>query len=214
MPPDATVFVVDDDDSVRRALAGLLGAAGYRVRAFAAAELLLAEPPADEPACALLDVNLPGLSGLDLQRALHERGDRLPVVFITGHGDVPTSVRAMKLGAEDFLTKPFRDDDLLAAVGRAIDRHAAALRERAELAELQHRLAALSPRQREVFALVAAGLPNKVIGARLGIGEKTVKVHRGNVMRKMRAESLADLVRLAGRLDVGRPGRLSSAASS
>jgi len=198
----ATVFVVDDDDSVRRALALLLSAAGYQTRAYAAAEPFLAQPPATEPACAVLDVSLPDLSGLELQRALRERGDQLPVVFITGHGDVPTTVRAMKQGAEDVLTKPFGEGEFLAAVGRGVSRHAAALSQAAALAGLRLREASLSPREREVFALVVGGLPNKAVGAQLGVCEKTIKVHRGSVMRKMRAESLPDLVRMAERLGV------------
>jgi FixJ family two-component response regulator len=202
---NAAVFVVEYDDSVRRELALLLSAAGYRTRAYAAAEPFLAQPPAAEPACAVLGVSLPDLSGLDLQRAMRERGDQLPVVFITGHGDVPMAVRAMKQGAEDVLTRPIRDREILEAVGRGVTRHAAALSQAAALAGLQLREASLSPREREVFALVVGGLPNKAVGAQLGVCEKTVKVHRGSVMRKMRAESLPDLVRMAERLGV-RPG--------
>jgi FixJ family two-component response regulator len=201
----ATVYVVDDDDSVRKSAARLLQASGHRVEAFASADEFLRRSRHGGPGCVVLDVFLPGLGGLDLQRQLGDAGAPLAVVFITAHGDIPMSVRAMRAGAEDFLPKPYAERDLLDAVRRALDRSVRAGRDGAEAAELRRRADALSEREREVFALVAGGLANKQVGRRLGITEKTVKFHRGHVMQKMGAESLAELVRMAGRLGVGPP---------
>jgi len=193
--------VVDDEPSVRNALGRLLKSAGFRVELCGAAEELLDRPLPEGPACALLDVFLPDLSGLELQRILAERNARLPVVFLTGYGDVPTAVRAMKSGAVDFLPKPFDAPELLAAVRQALARQARARQTGAELAEIRRRADSLSPREREVMALVVRGLLNKEAGHQLGVTVKTIKVHRARVMRKMRANSLAELVRLAERLE-------------
>jgi FixJ family two-component response regulator len=200
--PAPTVFIVDDDPAVRRALVRLLKAAGFRPAAFASAEDFLRRPLPAGPACAILDVSMTGLSGLDLQRTLAARDARLPVVFLTGHGDVPMSVQAMKGGAVDFLLKPFHHEDLLAAVRQALARGAGARQEAAETAELRRRAEALSARQREVMALVVGGLLNKQAGHRLGVTERTIKAHRGKVMDKMGAGSLPELVRMAARLAI------------
>ena len=202
---DATVFVVDDDASVREAIAALLRSAGLKAQVFGTAHEFLARPPSDIPSCLVLDVRLPGLSGLDLQARMAERRLDIPIVFITGHGDVPTSVRAMKAGALEFLTKPFSDQELLDAIGKAIERHRVARRRRAELNELTALYASLTPRERQVMAMVVSGMLNKQIAADLGTREITVKVHRGRVMHKMHAGSVADLVRIAERLQI-RPG--------
>ena len=202
---DAVVFVVDDDPSVRKALGRLLRAAGFRAEAFATADEFLRRPAPEAPACVILDVQLPGPSGLDLQRALAERDADLPVVFITGHGDIPMSVRAMKAGAADFLPKPVDEEQLLAAVREAVARHALARRAGAEVDDLRRRAAILSPREREVLALVVSGLLNKQVGYRLAVTEKTVKAHRAQVMRKMRAASLAELVGMAARIGLTPP---------
>ena len=194
------VFVVDDDVSVREALEGLISFAGWRAETFASASEFLARKHVFAPSCVVLDVGLPDLNGLDLQERI--RADRIdmPIIFITGYGDVPMTVRAMKAGAVEFLTKPFDDSVLLSAIRSALERSATALGRVADAQALQKRYESLSSREREVLALVTSGLMNKQVGAQLGISEITVKAHRGRVMRKMKARSLADLVRLAARL--------------
>ena len=196
-----TVFVVDDDVSVRESLELLLRTEGWRPEAFASAQEFLSRPRPTGPCCLVLDVALPGLSGLDLQKQLAERTD-MPIIFITGYGDVPKSVQAMKAGAVEFLTKPFRDDVLLDAIRDAVERSRAALREESELRVLRDCYESLTPRERDVMALVVSGLLNKQVGGELGISEITVKAHRGQVMRKMKADSLPELVTMAARLGV------------
>ena len=196
------IFVVDDDPSVRRSLTRLLTSAGYTVEAFASAGEFLARERYTGPCCLVLDMRMPGLTGLELQETLAAAGRRLSIVFVTGHVDVPMSVRAMKRGAADLLTKPFDDKDLLAAIQRAVAKDAQDLGEEARVAELRERVARLSPREAQVFALVVTGMLNKQIAAALGIGEKTVKVHRARVMQKMRAGSVAELVRFADSVGV------------
>jgi FixJ family two-component response regulator len=204
----ATVHVVDDDAGIRKALGRILEAAGYDVKTYASAgEFLLTEKP-DGPACLLLDVRMPGPSGLELQEALARRTVPLPVVFLTGHGDIPMTVRALKAGAVDFLTKPVDKHTLLAAIEAALAQDSARRAERNELAGLRARYEALSPREREVFALVVTGKLNKQIADDIGAAERTVKAHRAKVMEKMQAGSVADLVRMAGRL--GFPDTASS----
>lgn len=193
----STVFVVDDDISVREALDSLIRSAGFSVEVFSSARDFLRHPPPAVPACVVLDVRLPDRNGLDLQVELSRRPHPLPIIFITGHGDIPMSVRAMKAGAIEFLTKPFRDQDLVNAIQAALERDCAALQREAELAELRARHAQLTPRECEVMDLVVQGLLNKQIAARLGTAEITVKIQRGNVMKKMRVTSVTDLVRLS-----------------
>jgi FixJ family two-component response regulator len=194
------VFVVEDDPSLRPALESLIRSVGLRAQAFGSAAEFLEHPRGDAPACLVLDVRLPGLSGLELQRRLAAAGAAIPIIFITGHGDIPMSVQAMKAGAREFLTKPFRDQELLDAIRLAIESDRAARAERAELAALRRREASLTAREREVMALVVSGRLNKQIAGELGTSEITVKVHRRRVMRKMQAGSLAGLVTMAVRL--------------
>lgn len=197
---DAVVYVVDDDESVRRALSRLMRAAGLEAKTFPSAQAFLDHPSPDRPACLVLDIRLPGPSGLDLQSALSQAQRDIPIVFITGHGTVPASVRAMKGGAVDFLQKPFDDRDLLDGVKRGLQRSREARAGRAERSEIEGRLGRLTPREREVLELVVVGLLNKQIADKLGIAEKTIKVHRGRVMQKMEANSVADLVRMTERV--------------
>ncbi len=198
--PASIVYVIDDDPSVRKALGRLLKSAGIRAELFASAEEFLEYSLLDVPACVILDVRMPGLNGLDLQRALAAREANLPIVFITGHGDIPMTVRAMKAGALDFLIKPFNDRDLLDAVLRAIAGHERSRQATADTAEIRHRAECLSRREREVMALVVGGMLNKQAGHQLGITEKTIKAHRARVMKKMQADSLAQLVRMTERI--------------
>jgi FixJ family two-component response regulator len=196
------VFLVDDDPSIRPAMESLLRSVGLRVQSFGSAREFLDCKRPDAPSCLVLDVRLPGLSGLDLQRELTDARIPIPIIFITGHGDIPMSVEAMKAGATEFLTKPFRDQQLLDAIQVALDRDRTAQSERKELAVLRRLHESLTPREREVMALVVSGLLNKQIAAELGTSEITVKVHRGRVMEKMKAGSLAELVRIAVRLGI------------
>ena len=205
--PTPTVFVVDDDAFVREALETLIQVAGWRARTFASAETFLACPPDTGPSCLVLDVNLPNLNGLDLQALIGRERGEMPIIFITGYGDVPMSVKAMKAGAAEFLTKPFGEDVMLEAIGAALERSRAVVGERSALQPLRDRYATLTIREREVMELVVTGLLNKQVGGELGITEITVKKHRGRVMEKMNARSLAELVKMSASLG------LSSAAS-
>jgi FixJ family two-component response regulator len=200
--PSAIIAIVDDDLSAREGLSSLIRSAGLRVETFASSQEFLARPAADAPSCLVLDLQLPGLSGLDLQKRMAEVGLEIPIVFLTGHGNIPSSVQAMKAGAVEFLTKPVDERELLQAIQQAIERDRRRRRHDAEMRELRDRYASLTPREQEVMRQVITGLLNKQIAAELNITEYTVKIHRGQVMRKMRADSLADLVRMAESLGI------------
>jgi FixJ family two-component response regulator len=204
------VFVVDDDVSVRESLESLLRYEGWQPETYASAQEFLARPRVQTPSCLILDVSLPGLNGLDLQKRVAAERTEMPIIFITGHGDVPMTVRAMKAGAQEFLTKPFSDDVLLAAIRQALERSRIALGREMEMQGLKDRYASLTSRERQVMALVASGKPNKQVGGELGISEITVKAHRGRVMEKMEADSIADLVKMAGKLRLTRTSRIAA----
>lgn len=201
------VFIVDDDASVRRALERLIRSAGFDAESFPSAQNFLCSARHDRPACVVLDIQMPGITGLELQEQLGGAGLNMPIVFVTGHGSVPVSVRAMKAGALDFLEKPFDEQDLLDTVRRAIDRDTEARLSQAEVSEIQQRIGSMTPREREVFARVISGMLNKQIAAELGTTEKTIKVHRSRVMEKMQVRSVAELVHLAEKVELKIPQR-------